>query len=199
MTRLANKFFDIKTKTKPSPEIEEGNGFFVSKYLLAHYQKIKGLEKDLPRCPEREEFFFLQTDSAFNAFTFIPFVGRNESIKHLFASTYSISRRTIEALVEMHDKGVIEEITLMISDSMRKRNPVTMDLLFGLANTRANLHVQFAWVHAKVCLMQTMSGNYIVEGSGNWSENAHYEQYVFANSKKLYEFRKELFTTSKLR
>jgi hypothetical protein len=196
---LGNKFFDIKTQAKPSLEIEEGNGFFVSKYLLAHYQKIKGLEKDLPRCPEREEFFFLQTDAAFNAFTFIPFVSRNESIKHLFASTYSISRRTIEALVEMHDKGVIEEITLMISDSMRKRNPVTMDLLFGLANTRANLHVQFAWVHAKVCLMQTMSGNYIVEGSGNWSENAQYEQYVFANSKKLYEFRKELFTTSKLR
>lgn len=196
---MGNKFFDIKTQAKPSLEIEEGNGFFVSKYLLAHYQKIKGLEKDLPRCPEREEFFFLQTDAAFNAFTFIPFVSRNESIKHLFASTYSISRRTIEALVEMHDKGVIEEITLMISDSMRKRNPVTMDLLFGLANTRANLHVQFAWVHAKVCLMQTMSGNYIVEGSGNWSENAQYEQYVFANSKKLYEFRKELFTTSKLR
>lgn len=196
---MGNKFFDIKIQAKPSLEIEEGNGFFVSKYLLAHYQKIKGLEKDLPRCPEREEFFFLQTDAAFNAFTFIPFVSRNESIKHLFASTYSISRRTIEALVEMHDKGVIEEITLMISDSMRKRNPVTMDLLFGLANTRANLHVQFAWVHAKVCLMQTMSGNYIVEGSGNWSENAQYEQYVFANSKKLYEFRKELFTTSKLR
>lgn len=172
---------------------------FTSRYLLGHYQKLKTLDRDLGRLPEREEFFFLQTDGAFNAFTFIPFVIRNFAVKELFASTYSVSRRTITALVELYDAGKIDKITLLISDSMQKRNPVTMDLLFGLAKTRPNIDVKFAWVHAKVCLLNTISGKYIIEGSGNWSENAHYEQYVFANSEGLYVFRKELFTDIKFK
>jgi hypothetical protein len=47
--------------------------------------------------------------------------------------------------------------------------------------------------------MQTDEGHYIVEGSGNWSENAMYEQYLFANSKSVYEFRKELFNNVTIR
>ena len=172
---------------------------FTSRYLLGHFQKIKQLDKDLGRLPEPEEFFFLQTDGAFNAFTFIPFVCKNMNVKELHASTYSISRRTIEAMVELHDAGIVEKLILLISDSMQKRNPVTMDLLMGLVRNRPNIEVKFAWVHAKVCLLHTISGHYIIEGSGNWSENAHYEQYVFANSKGLYEFRKELFDCAKLK
>jgi hypothetical protein len=37
----------------------------------------------------------------------------------------------------------------------------------------------------------------VLEGSGNWSENAHYEQYVFINSKEVFDFRKQLFTNVK--
>jgi len=199
---LGNKFFELGTKDLASPASggpAQISPSFTSKYLLGHYQKLKHLDKDLGRLPEREEFFFLQTDGAFNAFTFIPFVCRQMNIKSLSASTYSISRRTITALVELYDSGVVEQITLLISDSMRKRNPVTMDLLFGLARTRANIDVKFAWVHAKVCLLETIAGHYCIEGSGNWSENAHYEQYVFANSRGLYDFRMELFTNSKFK
>ena len=197
MLGLANRFFDIPNKELvPASGVTTISPNFTSKYLLGHYQKVARLEEDLQRLPEMEEFFFLQTDGAFNAFTFIPLVCKSHSIKELFASTYSISRRTIEALVELHDTGMVDKITLLISDSMQKRNPVTMDLLFGLARERANIEVKFAWVHAKVCLLNTIAGHYIVEGSGNWSENAHYEQYVFANSSGLYKFRKELFINS---
>lgn len=190
-----NKFFDIRNDGIADSAIggAEMSPNFTSKYLLGHYQKIKQLDKDLGRLPSKEEFFFLQTDGAFNAFTFIPFVARNYAIKELFASTYSISRRTIEAMVELHDAGVIEKITLLINESMPKRNPVTIDLLNGLIKTRANITVKYAWTHAKICLLETMDAHYCIEGSGNWSENAHYEQYVFANSKGLFEFRRELF------
>lgn len=190
-----NKFFDIApfgSAQGPNKDSDKSPNF-TSKYLLGHYQKIKQLDKDLGRLPSKEEFFFLQTDGAFNAFTFIPFVARNYAIKELFASTYSISRRTIEAMVELHDAGVIEKITLLINESMPKRNPVTIDLLNGLIKTRANITVKYAWTHAKICLLETMDAHYCIEGSGNWSENAHYEQYVFANSKGLFEFRRELF------
>ena len=37
--------------------------------------------------------------------------------------------------------------------------------------------------------MSTESGYYVVEGSGNYGENAMEEQYVFLNNKKVYDFR----------
>jgi hypothetical protein len=172
---------------------------YTSKYLASHFQKVSSLENDLMRVPTKEEFFFLQSDTAFNAFTFIPLVAKCYPIKHLYASTYSISRKVIDALIELHDKGQIECITLLISDSMIKRNPLVIDNLMAMAKSRPNLNVLYAWVHAKVCLLETHEAHYVIEGSGNWSENAHYEQYVFANSKGLFDFRMQLFTNSKLK
>jgi hypothetical protein len=193
-------FFDYKDllKEKEVPS-EEKSEVFASKYLAAHYQKVISLENDLMRVPSQEEFFFLQSDTAFNAFTFIPMVAKLYPIKQLYASTYSVSRKVIEALIEMHDKGQIERITLLISDSMIKRNPLVIDNLMSMAKSRPNVNVLYAWVHAKVCLLETHDHHYVIEGSGNWSENAHYEQYVFANSKGLFDFRMGLFTTSKLK
>ena len=194
----ANRFFNpgIKKEEKKEEKLSE---LFVSKYIAAHYQKITSLENDLSRVPTPEEFFFLQSDTAFNAFTFIPMVAKTYPIKELYASTYSISRKVIDALVELHDKGMVEQVTLLISESMIKRNPVTIDNLMAMCTSRPNFKVQYAWSHAKVCLLQTHDFHFVIEGSGNWAENAQYEQYLFANSKGLYDFRLQLFTNSKLK
>ncbi|MES2798089.1 MAG: hypothetical protein V4683_19125 [Bacteroidota bacterium] len=192
-------YHDLLKNEEEQPEPEKGTEVHISKYLAAHYQKVSSLENDLMRVPTPEEFFFLQSDTAFNAFTFIPLVAKVYPIKELHASTYSISRKVIEALIEMHDKGQIERITLLVSDSMIKRNPLVIDNLMAMAKSRPNVTVLYAWVHAKVCLLLTHEHHYVIEGSGNWSENAHYEQYVFANSKGLYDFRMKLFTDSKLK
>jgi hypothetical protein len=69
----------------------------------------------------------------------------------------------------------------------------------SIAKSRPNVTVLYAWVHAKVCLIKTSDFHFVIEGSGNWSENALYEQYVFAESKGLYDFRMKLFTESKLK
>ena len=190
---------DLKEKKETVPPDEKKEELFVSKYLAKHCQKVSSLENDLMRVPTDEEFFVLQSDTAFNAFTFIPFIANHFPIKELYASTYSIGKKVIEALVEMHDKGEIEQITLLVSDSMIKRNPLVIDNLMAMSSSRPNLKVLYAWVHAKVCLMKTNDHHFIVEGSGNWSENAHYEQYTFANCKGLYDFRMKLFTESKLK
>lgn len=189
-----------ETITKSSTESQDKlSEIFISKYLTSHFKKVSSLENDLMRLPTENEFFFLQSDTAFNAFTFIPLVTKIFPIKHLYASTYSISRKVIDALIELHDTGRIEAITLLISDSMIKRNPLVIENLMSMAKSRPNVNVFYAWVHAKVCLLETHENHYVIEGSGNWSENAHYEQYTFAYSKPLFDFRLELFTNSKLK
>ena len=193
--------FDYKALQEEQKQVsrEAADKPYSSKYLAAHYQKVSSLENDLLRIPVQEEFLFLQSDTAFNAFTFIPLVAKVFPIKELHASTYSLSRKVVEALLEMHDQGMIEQVTLLVSDSMIKRNPLVIDNLMAMAKRRPNVNVLYAWVHAKVCLLKTSDFHYVIEGSGNWSENAHYEQYLFAESKGLYDFRMKLFTESKLK
>lgn len=199
---MANKYFDLPSKAQGDNDVplsKSKHEQWVSKYLASHFQKVSKLEDDLFRVPTKEEFFFLQSESSFNAFDFLLLIAKREPIKELFASTYSISRRVIDSLIELHDNGIIEQMTLFISESMIKRNPVTIDNLMAMAKSRPNMKVLYAWSHAKVCLMQTHDNWYCVEGSGNWSDNAHYEQYVFANSYGLFDFRKKLFTESKVK
>lgn len=196
---MRNRFFELPVVSDPVPMAASASGSFVSKYLAAHYQKVASVKKDLQRLPEREEFFFLQSDNSFNAFTFIPVVLEHQTAKHLLATTYSINKQVIQALVELHRNGLVDQITLLVSDTMLKRNPVTTDLLAAVNREYANINVLFSWVHAKVCLIETKEGHYVIEGSGNWSDNAYYEQYTFANSKGLYDFRMKLFTEVQIR
>lgn len=187
---MKNRFFDMDDLQEAVPPPAS---LFRSKYLLAHYQKLGNIKEELSRLPEKEEMMFLQTEKAFNAFTFIPAVVKLYKVRHLMAATYSINKRVIEALMELHDAGFIDKITLCISDSLIKRNPKTVDILTAYVKSRPNIKVLFAWTHAKVALLETDNAHYVIEGSGNWSENAHYEQYLFGNSRGLFEFRKELF------
>jgi hypothetical protein len=194
----ANRFFNYKELSEVKEE-EAGSPVWVSKYLNSHFEKVANLNEDLTRLPTPGEIFFLQSDSSFNAFTFIPLIARRFPVKELHASTYSISRKVIDAIIELHDCGMIEQITLLISDSMIKRNPVTIDNLMAMASSRPNVKVLYAWAHAKVCLLKTHDFYFVIEGSGNWGDNAHYEQYILLNDKGAYDFRMQLFTTSKLK
>lgn len=189
---LQSKYFAIPVQEEQETQ-KTSSDLFLSKYLNKHYQRIKNLPDDLLRLPSPEEVFFLDTENAFNAFTFIVMVAKTQSIKELFASTYSINIRVIESLMELHDNGFIDKINLMVSDSLIKRNPTTIDLLSALVKSRPNIKVIYTWNHSKVSLMQTEYNYYVVEGSGNWSENALIEQYVFTNSQMVFEGRKKMF------
>lgn len=194
-----NRFFTLPDKPEIHARTSASSGSFVSKYLVTHYQKVAAVKKDLKRLPESEEFFFLQSDNSFNAFTFIPVVLEHQSAKTMFVTTYSINKRVINALVELHQNGLVDQITLLVSDTMLSRNTVVTDLLAAVNRQYANINVLFAWVHAKVCLIETKTAHYVIEGSGNWNENAYYEQYLFGNSKGLYDFRMKLFTEVQIR
>jgi hypothetical protein len=169
-----------------------------SKHLSFSYAKIKNIEKDLI-IPQRHGIVWMQTDIAFNAFDLVVFLAEKQPIKNLLASTYSISRNSIESIIQLHDAGKIEQMTLLISDSMIKRNPATIENLVAMSSTRANLQVKFAWNHSKVNLIQTHDEYYVIEGSGNWSNNAHFEQYIFVNDKEVFDFRKQMFEHNKIK
>lgn len=189
-----------KPEVKPNNQekAERENSAFTSKYLNKHLDLLENISEDLVRFPAEGEIFFLQTLQAFNAFTFIQKIAKTYFIEELVATTYSVSMRVMEALQELQRLGKIGEIKLLISDSMMSRNPKVTDALDAWASTDANVKLIYTWNHSKITLAKTAEQHFCIEGSGNWSENACYEQYIFYNDKDVYEFRKQLLYDCKV-
>lgn len=179
-------------------EAESFDSAFTSKFLNMHTANVENLRRDMERLPEDGEAFFLQSMKQFNAITFLLRIAEDHFIEELYATTYSVSMRVIEALQELHNKGQIGRINLLISDSMRNRNMKVCDAIDSWANSNSLISVIYTWNHSKFTLCKTENSYYNIEGSGNWGDNACYEQYCFVNSRKVYEKRKELFSTCKV-
>lgn len=160
----------------------------VGRYERQHCVKVSSLKQLAGRAPENDEVFFLWTKNSFNAFTFITYVIKYfGTIQQLTFSTYSINEHILAALARWYDKGAIEHIHICISDSIRTRVPKVNDQLQTFAGTR-NITIGYAWNHSKVTLMKTAEQHFVVCGSGNFSENALHEQYVFLNDERIYQF-----------
>jgi len=161
----------------------------VIKFEAMHMLKLESLKHLTRSLPAPGEIYFLWTLKSFNVFTFITYVIKEkECIDHLLFSTYSINTRIVNSLIKWYDKGYIKQITILISDSIRFRLPKLNDLLQAQASTR-NIRINYAWNHSKITLMRVADNYYVAEGSGNFSENAMHEQYIFYNNQTAYEFR----------
>ena len=63
--------------------------------------------------------------------------------------------------------------------------------LIELKNNNPEISLIFAWNHTKIIGIKTANNEYYVaEGSGNMSNNARIEQYLFEQSKESYDFHK---------
>lgn len=189
---------DIGVTTNNQQKAEGKSSAFTSRFLNVEAHKVDNLPEELCRFPEPGEIFFMQTMQSYNAFTFVEKISRLQFIEELYATTYSVNLGVLEALQEMQHKGKIGRIKLLISDSMQQRNPKVCDAMNSWAMADTNVTIIYTWNHSKITLVKTEFGNFCIEGSGNWSKNACYEQYIFANDKEVFELRKELFYDCKV-
>lgn len=183
--------FSLQELTQKNKNKEpEHEGAQADKFINIHTQKIESLRNLTEGLPSEGEAVFLWTVKSFNAFTFIPFVIKESGcIDELVITTYSINTRIVEALIKLMDKEKIMDVKLFVSDSMKFRMPRVTELLDDLVRKRPNFKVFYAWNHSKIALARSGETYLIFEGSGNFSENAQYEQYLLLNSKKVFEFR----------
>lgn len=143
------------------------------------------------KLPDPGEIFFLWSLKSFNAFTFIKYVITEKGkLDELVLSTYNISRVIFETLMHLVDKNLIGNLHLTLSDVSKSRFPQVYDLVNLESSKRPQVTVLYLWNHSKVSLMKAGENYYVAEGSGNFSENARHEQYIFLNDKKIYEFRR---------
>ncbi len=168
----------------------------VTKFINKHTQQINNIKNLCGSYPSPEDAYFLWTLKSFNAFTFIPYIIKHCSrITELSFSTYSINARIVSALIRWYDKGDIEKINICIADSIKYRMPKVIDQLESQITNRS-INLNYCWNHSKIQLIEAGGNFFVVEGSGNFSENAAHEQYLFLNDKTIYKFRYDCINRS---
>lgn len=193
---MRKKLFDLQALKKSgsisdAKEDSSKDSELSIRFLNQHYEKIESVKDLIGRPPDPGECRFLWTDKSFNSFTFVPYLVKERNfIDELTLSTYSINKRILLSFMRMVDAGSIGKIKMLVADSLKHQRPAVTDQLEGFALTRPEqLQVKYAWNHSKIMLARCGLDRYVVEGSGNWSENSRHEQYLFANSEELYKFR----------
>lgn len=186
---------DLETKPSSDEHANEQKGKqsihkgILDKYYTLNIESLKDLTGQLPL---PNEIFFLWSLKSFNAFSFIKYVITEQGkVDELVLSTYNISQVIFETLMRLVDNGLIDNLHITLSDVAKTRFPQIYDLVNGESAKRQQVNVLYLWNHSKVTLMKAGDDHFIVEGSGNFSENSRHEQYLFMNSKEVYEFRRE--------
>ena len=188
---------ELAKKQEAIPEINEDRSEALrTKFVQMHCEKVSSLKNLIGSYPMPGEAFFLYTLNSFNAFTFIVYIIKHVGrIEELTFSTYSLNERILNSLVKWYDKGEIGRINLSISDSIRHRMPKVHDQLEMHKSSR-EFAVNYCWNHSKITLIAAAGNHFVIEGSGNFSENAMHEQYLFMNDRKVYEFRRQCLCPS---
>jgi hypothetical protein len=187
-----SKFFELEDLKKRAAENSKSE-ILRYRFITAHEHKVETIKQLAGNLPGDGEIFFIWTDNSFNAFTFIPYIIKQCGIiEKLVISTYSINARIVDSLVRYIDMGKILKVDILMSDSMKYRMPAVVDHLCSMVTQRKNImNVLYGWNHSKVTLMYVKDQYYVIEGSGNWSENSRNEQYIFLNSRQVFEFREK--------
>ena len=159
------------------------------KFERLHELKLRNVKDLCGRLPDDGECFFIETTKSFNAFTFIVYLIKTTGcIENLYIATYSINKRIIASLMKWKTAGLIGSVHIHISQTIKFRSPSDYRRLTELAEND-EIKLSLEWTHKKVSCMKTPAGYFVVEGSGNYGENAMEEQYLFTQNKGLYEFR----------
>lgn len=182
---MKNEYFDLADLEAELSRSRRFHDAFDVEMLF----RVESLKNLMGRLPHQGEIFFIETMKSFTAFTFIVHVLKAVGyINHVYVATYSTNERIINALLRYKEKGQLGTIHLHVSETLKFRMPEVFQRLTKLHDDGV-IELTFAWTHKKVTCMDTPAGAFVVEGSGNYGENALQEQYIFLKSEKVYEFR----------
>jgi len=130
------------------------------------------------------------TQGAINAFSFVQYFCVIDTVKSLDIAIYRIGMQTLNDLLYLMDRGRIEQCNILVNDNTNRMKPQIWSKLIDESKKRDNFNVWAQNSHAKIIVVET-DRHYVIEGSGNLSDNARVEQYTVTKSRELAEWHRE--------
>lgn len=186
------KDLNVKKSEETVKSDDKEHDILIEKHFKEHLQAIENVKELAGRFPEAGEMFFLWSLKSFNAFTFIQYIiQEHKMIDELIISSYNVGKVIILSLMHLVDIGAVKSLKMIVSDVSKTRFPQNYELINMEAGKRSGqVQVYYKWNHSKIALAYCKGNYFVLEGSGNFADNSRHEQYLFTNSKSIYEFRK---------
>lgn len=142
--------------------------------------------------PKKNEQWRIITEKQFNAYALILSVLEEEEIEELWIAIYRINQPTVESIIDLIESGRIKTGGFVISSFFNQtRKPEKWaKKLRDFCDSQENFGHSYVNNHAKIVLIKTKKDFLVFEGSGNMSDNARIEQYLYENNEKMFDFHK---------
>jgi hypothetical protein len=167
----------------------------LEKFELKTFERVQNIIKEICTIPNVNEQYRIITHKSFTAYDWVVFIcGFYEAFEEVYFLSYNFSEKPIHHILKKFDDKIFEKCTCIISHTIMYRTPKIYNLLKQASEERSeNFRVAGIFNHSKIILMKPKNSEHylVIEGSGNFSQNAYIEQYVFDNSKNIYNFHKK--------
>lgn len=159
-------------------------------------RSVHELERVMPELPE-DEVYKMVSCGNFSSISVVVHVARQTKIRNLYASSFRIGRKQLQAIDALHKNGRIGKCyfavgTLMKNDSETGKKYHYYDD-FETICKKNNWEYATINNHSKILLFDTDDGKYVLETSSNLNENPKIEQLSFEKDDELYEFYRSIF------
>jgi len=143
---------------------------------------------DMPLRPGQQ--YRIVTTHAVNAVVVLELLDSLYEINEMWLAIYRMNRQAVRRIASMIiSTGADTHIILSSFFRENKKYEKWCAELKAFCNTTPNAEIVFLCSHAKILLVRTTCGRYIVfEGSGNLSDNARIEQYMIEDNELMYKF-----------
>lgn len=178
---LADKFVTEKSNFKA--------GSIVLSNQTVFFQAINKINQ-IAGIPNDNEDYRIVTRKNINSFDFILLLLHKNKITDLTIAFYRIGKKVIQELKNLKDNKLITNITLLVNDGFPKLCPDAYNLMKQYESSTFKIKIENN--HTKIICAKTEDNkHYVIEGSGNLSNNSRIEQYSFTQNKSLYDFHTE--------
>jgi hypothetical protein len=185
----------LKTKKNIAKEqaINKNEKLYL-KYLDTLEMSVRDFTSIVKKLPEPNCQYRIVTKKNFNAITIIQLLlERFGVIENLDIAIYRMNQKSVRFLMDNIKNGKIKKSSIILSSFFRenKKYEAWCETLTDFINEQENHNIKFGLCHAKIILFDVDNRRFIFEGSGNLSDNARIEQYLFEQNDKVYFFHKE--------
>ena len=186
-----NEYFQKNEKLENRKVLKDRKIYL--RFLDKQYNRVQNINELLGKLPEKNEQIRIITQKSFNAFAILLYIAEKGDIEELILGIYRIDKNSVNGIKELFYKGVISKITIVLSSffDQTKKAEIFAEMLNEFARENKNVRLVFCWNHTKIMGVKTRENKYyVVEGSGNLSNNAMIEQYLFEQSEQSFNFHK---------
>ena len=180
------------TETKDEKKYKEDlSRAKVTNYTKMHTQKIRNFD-EVCFLPKVGEQYRLVTQQSFNMYTIIlKILQQEDHIEELYLSSYNIKLVVMDTVFNMLESKQVDKLRILLSEATRARLPHRYsEIKKHMLLAKDDVKIKFNWNHTKIALVKTKKNYYVLEGSGNLTDNAQIEQYLFENNKQIFVFHK---------